>query len=154
VKINRCIPKPLKFLFLLVTVLVTIQGVLVFSGISFTSEKAKNVLVDQIGTLTQREASIDGDVRITVSLLPELIVERIHMRSHKGFDDQDFITLSKASAQISLLSLLTGKTHVTDIIANSAQIYLILKKDGRNNWSFDHLLTASGQTSEAEPQAA
>ena len=131
-------------------VLVTVQGILVFTGISFNSETAKNVLLEQLIILTQRDAYIDGDVRVTISLLPELIINRIHIENHEGFDEVDFITLSEASVQLSLLSLLTGNIHVTDIAANHAQIGLILKKDGRNNWSLDHLFSMSEQTSEAE----
>ena len=129
-----------KSLLIIGVLLVLLQSVLVYTGISFTSEKARRVLVEQLKTLTQREASIDGEVQITISLRPQLVIERIHIKNTEGFGKQDFITVSEVRVQVSLLPLLTGNLHFEELAADHAQINLINKKDGSYNWSFDHLI--------------
>jgi uncharacterized protein involved in outer membrane biogenesis len=147
--VNRRIAKLLRSLLILLIVIAVSQGLLVYIGISFTSDKAREILLEQISMLTQREAYIDGDVRVTISLLPELVVKQIHIKNTEGFGEDDFIALSEARVQLSLLSLLSGKIDVTEFSADRAHIGLIMKKDGRYNWSFDHLITPPEQKSEA-----
>lgn len=138
--VSRRIAKLLKIFFLLLIVLVIAQVLLVYIGVSFTSDKARVILLEQIKVLTQREAYIDSEVRVTVSLLPELLVKRIHVKNAEGFGEDDFIALSETRVQISLLSLLSGNIEVTEFVANRAHIGLIMKADGSYNWSFDHLI--------------
>ena len=123
--------------------LVVLQTVSVLTGLSFTSDTARNLLSEQIQILTQRDVHIDGEVRMTVSLFPQMIIERIHIRNHEGFGYEDFITLSEARVELSLLSLLTRNIHFADFVANQATIGFILREDGKNNWSFGHLLERS-----------
>jgi uncharacterized protein involved in outer membrane biogenesis len=137
---NKRIPGIIKLLFYISVFLALIQGVLVYTNISFTSDKATNALLHQIKTITQRDVVIDGDVRISVSLLPELIVDRIHIKNSEGFAREDFITVAEVSVQLALLPLLTGKLQIEELAAEHAQIYLIQKEDGDYNWSFDHLI--------------
>ncbi|MBT8127117.1 MAG: AsmA family protein, partial [Gammaproteobacteria bacterium] len=147
--VNRRIVKLLKTLFILLIVIAVSQGLLVYIGISFTSDKAKAILLEQISILTQREAYIDGEVRVTISMLPELLVKRMRIKNAEGFGEEDFIALSEARVQISLLSLLGGKIDVTEFIANRAHIDLIVKSGGNYNWSFNHLTTPPERKSDA-----
>jgi uncharacterized protein involved in outer membrane biogenesis len=61
--LNRIIAKVKKSLLIIGVVLLLLQGVLVYIGISFTSDKARYVLVEHMKTLTQRETFIDGEPR-------------------------------------------------------------------------------------------
>jgi uncharacterized protein involved in outer membrane biogenesis len=105
------------------------------------------VLLHQIKTITQRDVVIDGDARIRISLFPELLVERIHIKNKEGFDQEDFITVAEVSVQIALLPLFTGKLHVEELAAEHAQVNLIHKVDGNYNWSFDHFIQPEKFTS-------
>ena len=89
---NKRIPGIVKLLLYISVFLALLQGVLVYTNISFTSDKARNVLLHQIKTITQRDVVIVGDVRISVSLLPELVVDRIHIKNKEGFARENFIT--------------------------------------------------------------
>ncbi|NNJ95928.1 MAG: AsmA family protein [Gammaproteobacteria bacterium] len=151
--VNRRIVKLLKTLFILLIVIAVSQGLLVYIGISFTSDKAKVILLEQISILTQREAYIDGEVRVTISMLPELLVKRIRVKNAEGFGEEDFIALTEARVQLSLLSLLGGKIDVTEFIANRAHIELIVKSGGNYNWSFNHLTTPPERKSYANDKA-
>ena len=143
------IAKLLKIFLFLLIVLVISQVLLVYIGVSFTSDKARVILLEQISMLTQREVYIDGDVRVTVSLLPELLVKRIHIKNAEGFGEDDFIALSETSVQLSLLSLLSGNVEVTEFTADRAHIGLIMTADGSNNWSFDYLIKPPERITEA-----
>ena len=92
---------------------------------------------EQITSVTGRVTQINGDVELTISLFPQLLVQQIKISNPDGFSDEGFITVSEASVAVSLLPLLTGQFHFTDIRAEQAKINLIQKKDGSNNWSFD-----------------
>ena len=65
--------------------IILLHSTLRFLDITFTSEKAQRVLVEQIKILTQRETRIDGPVEITVSLLPEIVVKGLHINNIEGF---------------------------------------------------------------------
>ncbi|MGD8581641.1 MAG: AsmA family protein, partial [Gammaproteobacteria bacterium] len=139
-KVNIYIARLIKSLLVIVVLLVFTQGILVFANITFTSDKARRALVEQIKTVTQRETYIEGQVQVTVSLLPEVIVERIHIKNVDGFSDEDFIFITKARVQISLMPLLTGNLVLDEIEADDAQVSLILNKEGKHNWTFDHFI--------------
>jgi len=92
----------IKSLAFLLILLVLIVGVLDVMDVSFTSDKARRVLLEQIKIFTQRDVRIDGEVQISVSLVPKLQVERIHIKNAEGFGDEDFIAVSEARVEISL----------------------------------------------------
>ncbi|MGB5516999.1 MAG: AsmA family protein, partial [Gammaproteobacteria bacterium] len=130
---NKIIAKVLVSFSFIVVLLILLQVALVYIGISFTSDKARVILLEQIKILTQREAYIDGDVRVTISMLPELLVKRIRIKNAEGFGEDDFIALSETRVQLSFLSLLSGNIEVTDFVAKRAHVGLIMKADGRYN---------------------
>ena len=139
-KTDVSVVKLIKSLLFIGSLLVLLQVSLAYMEISFTSDKARTVLLQQIKSFTQRDVRIDGEVRITVSLMPQLLVERIHIKNTRGFSDEYFITVSEVRVDVSLLALLDGNIHLDELSADHASIGLIKKKDESNNWSFDHLL--------------
>lgn len=136
-----------KMLIVIVTLALLI-GMLDFADVSFKSEKSRQVLLKNIETYTGRNASIDGDVYLTVSLSPKLLVEQIHIRNIDGFDSEDFITVTEARVEVSLLPLLSGTFHLEEISADQAEINLIQKKDDSHNWSFDHVTWQTDEKSD------
>jgi len=127
-----------KRVLVLTAILVLFVGILDYTNVSFRSDKARQVLLENLETYTGRNVSIDGDVYITVSLSPKLLVEQIHIRNINGFDTEDFIAVTEARVEVSLLPLLSGIFHLEEISADHARIKLIKKKDGSHNWLFSH----------------
>ena len=127
--------------------LILLIGILDYSNLSFKSIQARQVLLENIKTYTGRNVSIDGDVYLTVSLSPKLLVEQIHIRNIDGFDSEDFITVTEARVEVSLLPLLSGTFHLEEISADQAEINLIQKKDDSHNWSFDHVTWQTDKSS-------
>jgi len=149
-KTNKRIARIIKSLLFIAVMLVLLQSVLDYIDISFTSDKARRLLLENITTFTQRDAHIDGEVKITVSLLPEVLVERIHIKNTEGFGKEDFITVAEVRVQASLFPLITGNLHLEEFTADQAHISLIHKKDGSNNWSFDHLIKSPDSASKED----
>lgn len=149
-KPDKRIARIIKTLLYIGIVLLLLQGLLVYLDITFTSDKARRVLVKQLKTFTQREVRIDGDVNITVSLLPQLLVERIYIKNVEGFGNEDLFTVSEVRIQVSLLPLLSGKLHLNEFSADHVHIGLIQNKDGSNNWSFDHLIQTKEENSKKD----
>lgn len=141
----------IKRLIIFIVMFILLIGILDYSNLSFKSTKARQVLLEHIKTYTGRNVAIDGDVYLTVSLSPKILVEQIHIRNIEGFDSEDFITISEVRVEVSLLPLLSGTFHLEEISADQAEINLIQKKDDSHNWSFDHVSRASDTKSE-EPK--
>lgn len=114
-----------------------------YMNLSFSLDSARSVLIKHISSSAGRDVIIDGEVKLTVSLAPELLVQRIHIRNIDGFTDKDFITVSEVRVAASLLPLLSGELHLSAVSAEHAKISLEQKKDGRNNWTFDNITQAS-----------
>jgi uncharacterized protein involved in outer membrane biogenesis len=127
-----------RFLFIIV-MLVLLIGMLYFADVSFKSERARQILLENIKSYTGRNVTIDGDAYLTVSLSPKILVEQIHISNINGFGTEDFITINEARVEVSLLPLLSGTFHLEEIAADQTKISLIEKKDGSYNWSFDHV---------------
>ena len=140
----------LRKILIVIVALALLIGILDYSNLSFKSTKARQVLLENIKTFTGRNVSIDGDVYLTVSLSPKLLVEQIHVRNIDGFDSEDFITVTEARVEISLLPLLYGTFHLEKISANQAEINLIQKKDDSHNWSFDHVTRQTDKKSDGQ----
>ena len=110
-----------------------------YMNLSFTLDGARRILAEQIQTYTGRDVRIDGDVELSISLFPQLLVQQIHISNPDGFnDDEDFVTVSEVRVDVSLVALLSGQLHLSDISADQAKINLIEKKDGSLNWSFEN----------------
>ena len=122
-----------KRLLIFIVMLILLISILDYSNLSFKTTKARQVLLEQIKKYTGRNVTIDGDVHLTVSLSPKILVEQIHIKNIDGFDSQDFITISEVSVEVHLLPLLSGTFHLEEISADQTKINLIQKKDDSHN---------------------
>ncbi|MCG6939491.1 MAG: AsmA family protein [Gammaproteobacteria bacterium] len=132
-----------KSLVIFIAVLILFVGMLDFIKLSFTLDGGRRLLVEHIKSHTGREARIDGEVKLTISLIPQLLVQRIHISNTGGFGDEDFITVSKVRIDLSIIPLLSGQLRFDDISADQTNINLIRNKAGRDNWTFDNTAQSS-----------
>ncbi|MFV9614607.1 MAG: AsmA family protein [Gammaproteobacteria bacterium] len=133
----------LKSLSIFVAALVLFVSLLDIINLSFTLDEGRRFLVEQINSYTGREVRIDGEVKLTVSLTPQLLVQRIHISNPDGFGDEDFITISEARIDLSLIPLLSGQLRFSEISADQTKINLIKNKAGSDNWTFDNATQSS-----------
>ncbi|MCW8943014.1 MAG: AsmA family protein, partial [Gammaproteobacteria bacterium] len=121
-----------------------IAAMLEFMDLSITLDGARHTLSKKLTSYTGREIHIDGDIQLSLSYSPQLLVKRIHIKNSGDFGDEDFITISEVHIEIQLLPLLHGQIQLNDISADQAKIHLHQKADGSNNWS----LTKTAETHE------
>ena len=114
--------------------LAVLAAMLEFMDLSFTLNGARQTLSKKLTSYTGRDVRIDGDIHITLSYFPRLLVNRIHIGNPNDFDDEDFITVSEIQIEVLLLPLLRGQVHLSDISADQAKINLHQKSDDSNNW--------------------
>jgi len=119
-----------------------IAAMLEFMDLSITLDGARHTLSKKLTSYTGREIHIDGDIQLSLSYSPQLLVKRIHIKNSGDFGDEDFITISEVHIEIQLLPLLHGQIQLNDISADQAKIHLHQKADGSNNWS----LTKTAET--------
>ena len=119
-----------------------LAAMLEFMDLSITLDGARHTLSKKLTSYTGREIHIDGDIQLSLSYSPQLLVKRIHIKNSGDFGDEDFITISEVHIEIQLLPLLHGQIQLNDISADQAKIHLHQKADGSNNWS----LTKTAET--------
>ena len=120
-----------------------LAAMLEYMDLSFTLDGACHTLSKRLTAYTGREVHIDGDIQLSLSYSPQLLVKRIHIKNIRDFDDEDFITIAEVKIEVLLLPLLHGKLHLSDLSADQATIDLHQKADGSNNWSSTNLTEQS-----------
>ena len=133
---NKYINRSLKSLITFISITALLLAIFHFFKLTVNIDSGRDMFSEQITSVIGRETQISGDVKLTISLFPKLLVQQIKINNPDGFSDEGFITVSEASVAVSLLPLLTGQFHFTEIMAEQAKINLIQKKDGSDNWTF------------------
>jgi AsmA protein len=137
---------PIKILSRLTQSLIVFITLLAITGVALELMKItivldgnRPVLVDHIKAFTGRDVRIDGEVRLTVSFSPRLLVQQLHLSDIQGFanDHQDFLSISEVSIEVPLLPLLSGQLHLRDIAADQARVNLVQRADGNHSWVFN-----------------
>lgn len=126
----------LRSLIIFTAILGVIVAALNFIDMSIKFNGANRVLIEHIKSHTGRDVRIDGELELTISFSPQLLVRHIHIADPDGFSKEDFITISNVRVGMSLIPLLSGQLYFSEISADQAKIKLTKKKDGSDNWSF------------------
>lgn len=123
---------------LLISVVVLISlliGIMMIAEVSIPLDSMRQPFIDKIEESTGLDAEIDGDLRLTVSLFPALVMEGFQLANEAGWQDEMFISLGKTSVQVSLLPFLQGEIEFNEVSAEQAVINLEQRADGTKNWS-------------------
>ncbi|MDX2476215.1 MAG: AsmA family protein, partial [Gammaproteobacteria bacterium] len=134
-KLAKLIIRILISLVVLVSLLI---GIMMVAEVSIPLDSLRQPFIDTVEESTGREVKIEGDVRLTVSLFPALVMERLELANEAGWQDAVFISLGKTRIQVSLLPLLQGEFEFKEVSAEQAVINLEQRADGSKNWSVVH----------------
>jgi len=104
---------------------------------------ARQNINEFITSKTGRSVQIDGDIELKISISPQLLIKRIHIRNPEDFDKHDLLTVNEIRIEVPLLPLLQGELNLSNTSADGARLNLHKKADDSNNWSF----TSSSYTS-------
>ena len=93
---------------------------------------------DEIATVfrkaTGRDLAIGGDIDLSISLSPAVVVERVAIANADWGSHPHMIVLERVEAEIEVLPLLAGDIRVTRLILVEPDILLETNSDGLSNW--------------------
>lgn len=105
---------------------------------------------------TGRDLTIGGDIDLSISLSPAVVVERVSIANAGWGSRPAMVALERAEAKVELLPLLTGDIRVTRLVLVEPDILLETNADGLSNWrtgpSSDDRSTAPARPAEADGQ--
>ena len=104
---------------------------------------------------TGRDLVIGGDIDLSISLTPAVVVERVAIANADWGSRPSMVSLERAEAEVELLPLLTGDIRVTRLILVEPDILLETNATGLSNWragppSDDRSGAPAGSEGEAE----
>jgi uncharacterized protein involved in outer membrane biogenesis len=101
---------------------------------------------------TGREARINGQVKLEISLTPTLRVDEIQFLNAPRWQNEDFLSIGEARLQVELLPLLRGQLEILDVMVNDVSINLEQNSKGDKNWIFP--ISASASTGDPDQEHA
>ncbi|MBI4005550.1 MAG: AsmA family protein [Gammaproteobacteria bacterium] len=108
----------------------------------------KDELIKLVEDKTGREFTIDGELKIGVSLIPTVVVEGVKFGNAKWGSKPDMLSVDHFEAQVSLMPLLNRNIQVNRLILISPEILLETDKNGVGNW-----VLKTKEAKEAPPDA-
>ena len=83
---------------------------------------------------TGRDLAIGGDIGLSISLSPAVVVERVSIANAGWGSRPAMVALERAEAEVELLPLLAGDIRVTRLVLIEPDILLETNADGLSNW--------------------
>ncbi len=126
----------MRHILLVVAVLVLVVAGVLVHGPLIRLDRMRPSLEATAADALGRELEIRGDLGVTLSFWPTLVMRRVRIGNPEGFSDDDFAHLGEVRAQVALLPLLRGDLRIGELAVEGARIELETTAGGRNNWAF------------------
>ncbi len=123
----------LKFLVGLIAILV-VAVVVVLTVIDFNDYKPE--IQAQVKQATGRELTIDGDIKLALSLNPALGVSGVKFANAAWGSRPDMVSVERFEAQVALIPLISGNVDIKKIILKGADVLLEKNAKGEANYVF------------------
>ena len=104
-----------------------------------------------LGRATGRDVSIGGDIDLSISLRPAVVVEEIAIANTGWGSRPRMMTVRRAEARIELIPLIRGDVRVTSLVLLEPDILFETNAEGVSNWRFGP--SSNGETTAAEDEA-
>ncbi|MGB5948492.1 MAG: AsmA family protein, partial [Parvibaculum sp.] len=85
---------------------------------------------------TGRSLRIEGPLHIGISLVPELVAEKVRFANASWGTRPDMVTADRLGLKIAVLPLLKGKVALKQVTLKGADIYIETDRNGQGNWEF------------------
>ena len=112
-----------------------------------------NAYTPQIIAAVQRETgrtlTINGPIRLQLSLTPTLAASNLSLANPDGFADPYLLTLDKVQAQIALLPLFSHRVDILNLKLTGTRLYLERNAAGQADWKFSPAAAGPGGNSPA-----
>ncbi len=110
---------------------------------SFDPDSLKPRIEAAVKQQTGRDLTLQGRIRLGLSLQPTLTIQGVAFANPPGFSRPDMATLDRLDLQFSLIPLLSRRVEIDRFVLVKPDILLETDAKGRRNWQF---------TPEAAPQ--
>ncbi len=118
----------------------------------FTQERLKALILPKVEEAIQRDVSM-GDVALKLFPVFGVKIQKLAISNPRGerFDQEPFVTLDELVLDVKVTPLLKKQVRINEITVHRPRIYLEVRSDGVNNFSFPEDTTK--KTPEAETGA-
>ncbi len=94
----------------------------------------KQRLEDMVRSQVGREATLEGDIKLSVFPWLALDLGRMSLGNAEGFEEARFVSVDNASLRVRLLPLTLGRVEMGTLILDGLDVSLIRRPDGGTNW--------------------
>ncbi|MEE3502193.1 AsmA family protein [Acidiphilium acidophilum] len=129
-------------------IVVPVAALLIFVA-TFNPNRYKPEIIAAVERATGRQASITGNLRMRLSMVPTISATGITLANPPGFADANMATLRRVQAQVALLPLLSHQIDIVKLDLIDPAITLEYGPTGTPNWLFAPDQPTSTASSEA-----
>jgi AsmA protein len=105
-------------------------------ALSFDPNVLKPRIVAAVRQATGRELTLQGPIRLGLSLQPTLTARNVSLSNPPGFSRPDMATLRQVDVKVALLPLLHNRLEIERLVLQQPEIILETDGQGRPNWQF------------------
>ncbi len=137
----------------MVIVFVPVAGLGIFIA-RFNPNAYAPQIIAAVQQATGRTLTINGPIRLQLSLTPTLAASGLSLSNPEGFADPALLTLDQAQAQIALLPLLHHQVDVLSLKLDGLKLYLERNQTGQADWNFTSTTAQPGSPALPVPAAS
>jgi len=133
---------------------VLVAGLVVYlKSLDFNDYKPQ--IQQAVQQATGRTLSVDGNLALSVSLHPALVVDGLHLSNARGGSRADMASVERLELELRLFPLLFGEVYVQRLVLVRPDILLETLPGGGNNWNFAPIDARDSLSGQVEaPEAA
>jgi uncharacterized protein involved in outer membrane biogenesis len=103
---------------------------------SFDPDSLKPRIIAGVKQATGRDLTLQGPIRLGVSLQPTLTVQGVSLANPAGFSRPQMATLDRLDLKLALIPLLSSRIEIGRLVLVKPDIMLETDAKGRSNWQF------------------
>lgn len=115
-------------------VLVIVGGAVVI--LSFDPDSLKPRIIAAVKQATGRDLTLQGHIRMGLSLRPTLVVQGVSFANPPGFSRPQMATLEQLDLTLALVPLLSHRVEIDRLVLVKPDIIVETDAQGRPNWQF------------------
>lgn len=129
--------KLIKFVFwtVIVLLLVVVVGGFVFLK-TFDLNTYKAYAEKEVYKLTGRQLALNGDAGLKISLVPTIKLNDVTLSNAVWAAQPYMVKAQSVEVSVSILPLLHKEVVIDTVRLIEPEVYLVVNKDGKNNWTF------------------
>ncbi|MEX2524578.1 MAG: AsmA family protein [Gammaproteobacteria bacterium] len=137
---------------ILSSIVAVIVLVLVVVLLTVDINQYKDDIVRVVETNTGRDFRIEGDIRLGLSLIPTVVIEKAFLGNAAWGSRETMLGIERLELSIAVLPLLAGDIQVGRFQLVRPDIYLETDARGQGNWNLQPGKEAAQQAEEAAPE--